>query len=234
MLIHAILLSLLAGLAIPAGAALARSGLLERSWDKEEVRHAIIGMGAGALVAAVALVLLPEGAHKQSDHLVIATFIAGSIIFMLIDRALSKRSGSVSQFLAMMLDFIPEAIVLGAIITQSLAQAVFLAVIIAAQNLPEGYASYLDLSDSKVSRRRLWAMFLVVGFSGPLYILLGTTVFSHMDTVLGMMMTFCAGGILYLVFNDVAPRVRMRDHWLPSLGVIAGFSIGLVGYLYTS
>ena len=234
MIIHAIFLVLIAGLAIPAGAVLARSGVLERSWDKDEVRHAIIGMGAGALVAAVALVLIPEGAHKQSDILVITTFVSGSVIFMILDRALNKRSGGLSQFMALMLDFIPEAIVLGAIITQSLAQAVFLAIVMAAQNLPEGYASYLDLSESKMSRRRLWLMFLIVGVSGPLYILLGTYVFAHMDSVLGMMMTFCAGGILYLVFNDVAPRVSMKDHWLPPLGVIAGFSIGLVGYLYTS
>lgn len=234
MLLYATLLSLLAGLAIPAGAFLAHSSVLEKIWDREEVRHAIFGIGAGALVAAVALVLIPEGAHKQANISVLLSFVAGGIVFMMIDRTLNKFSGGLSQFLAMMLDFIPEAIVLGAIIIESLPKAVFLAIVMAAQNLPEGYASYLDIVKKNTDKRRLLAMFTIVGLSGPLYILLGTEVFVHTERALGMIMTFCAGGILYLVFNDIAPRVSMKDHWLPPLGVIAGFSIGLIGYLYTS
>ena len=232
MLLHGILLALMAGLAIPLGAFCAHRTVFEKSWNKHEVRHAIIGLGAGALVAAVALVLIPEGAHKQPAYSAVLTFVGGGVFFMLVDKALDQMRGGFSQFLAMMLDFVPEAIVLGALLTQNLGQAVFLAIVIAAQNFPEGYAAYLDLKKSKTPPKHLMRMFTIVGISGPVYILLGTEVFEHMDLILGMMMTFCAGGILYLVFEDVAPRVSMKNHWLPPLGTVAGFTIGLIGYLY--
>lgn len=233
MILNAVILSLLAGLAIPAGALLAHSQIFERHWGREEVRHGIIGLGAGALVAAVALVLVPEGVHKYHNIATVFSFVGGGVVFMFCDKALDRKGGRFSQFLAMMLDFVPEAIVLGALITESFAKAVFLAVIMAAQNLPEGYASYLEMTQSKTSRKRLLCMFTVVGLTGPLYILLGTGVFVNMETVLALMMTFCAGGILYLVFKDIAPRVSYKNHWLPPLGTVLGFTIGLIGYLYT-
>jgi len=72
----------------------------------------------------------------------------------------------------------------------------------------------------------------LVGLSGPLYILLGTEVFVHSDLALGMLMSFCAGGILYLVFEDIAPRIAMEKHWVPPLGAVVGFMIGMAGHLY--
>lgn len=42
-------------------------------------------------------------------------------------------------------------------------------------------------------------------------------------------MTAASGGILYLVFQDIAPQARMRKHWLPALGAILGFAIGMLG-----
>ena len=38
-----------------------------------------------------------------------------------------------------------------------------------------------------------------------------------------------SGGILYSVFQDIAPGIRMENHWLPPLGAILGFLVGLVG-----
>jgi len=37
------------------------------------------------------------------------------------------------------------------------------------------------------------------------------------------------GGILYLVFQDIAPQSKMRRHWAPPLGAVLGFAVGMVG-----
>lgn len=37
------------------------------------------------------------------------------------------------------------------------------------------------------------------------------------------------GGILYLVFQNIAPQARMRRHWTPPLGAVLGFAVGLLG-----
>jgi ZIP family zinc transporter len=42
-------------------------------------------------------------------------------------------------------------------------------------------------------------------------------------------MLFAAGGILYLVFQDIAPQVKLERHWSPPLGAVIGFALGLLG-----
>jgi ZIP family zinc transporter len=47
-------------------------------------------------------------------------------------------------------------------------------------------------------------------------------------------MLFAAGGILYLTFQDIAPQVVLKNSRLPALGAIAGFALGLIGYMMTA
>lgn len=47
--------------------------------------------------------------------------------------------------------------------------------------------------------------------------------------IVAAIMLFAAGGILYIVFQDIAPQVRLQHHWAPPLGALAGFLLGLVG-----
>jgi len=47
-------------------------------------------------------------------------------------------------------------------------------------------------------------------------------------------MLFAAGGILYSVFQDIAPQAKLDRHWLPALGAIAGFMLGLAGHMIIS
>ena len=229
MLHQGIILSLFAGLAITVGAWLASIKMFHSVWMRQEFRHTIIAFGAGALVSAVAFVLIPDGAKHQSNMSTILTFLASGIAFMILDRLLANSKNKLAQFIAMMLDFVPEAIVLGAVVMQDFTKAVFITLIIAAQNLPEGYAAYTDMRKKK---KNLLGLFLLVGLSGPIYVILGAKLFINYPGTLGMMMTFCAGGIVYLVFEDIAPKVVMEKHWLPPLGAVFGFAVGMLGYLY--
>ena len=49
--------------------------------------------------------------------------------------------------------------------------------------------------------------------------------------LMGGIMLFASGGILYLVFEDVAPQAKLEKHWMPALGAIFGFVLGLAGHL---
>jgi ZIP family zinc transporter len=42
-------------------------------------------------------------------------------------------------------------------------------------------------------------------------------------------MLFSAGGILYIIFEDIAPQVRLNKHWAPPLGAVTGFLLGILG-----
>jgi|TARA_B110000037_G_scaffold222744_1_gene299239 ZIP family zinc transporter len=46
--------------------------------------------------------------------------------------------------------------------------------------------------------------------------------------VIDGLLLFAAGGILYVVFQDIAPQAKLKKHWLPSLGAVLGFALGLL------
>ena len=42
-------------------------------------------------------------------------------------------------------------------------------------------------------------------------------------------MLAASGGILYLIFQDIAPMSRLQRHRAPPLGAVLGFCVALVG-----
>lgn len=227
-----ILLSLLAGVSIPVGGSLAAISSLYRGWLNEEWKHGIIAFGGGALVSAVALVLVPEGSHYTSPFWAVSSFLAGGFFFGLIDYLLAKKGGSASQLLAMLLDFIPEAMALGAALVMGNSSAKLIAFLIAIQNLPESFNAFREIKKSaNHSTTKLLLAFGAIALVGPLSAFVGSEVLAKQTFWLGMVMLFGAGGILFLTFRDVAPQSRLDKHWLPSVGGVIGFALGLIGHL---
>jgi len=152
---EALILSYLAGAAIPAGGALAAIEHIRPLWLERELRHTIIAFGGGALIAAVALVLVPEGMKGLPGPLSAISFLAGGGGFFLLDLLVARRGGQAAQFMAMLLDFIPEAIALGATFAIGGAFGPLLAFLIGLQNLPEGFNAFIEFTvSSHISRVR--------------------------------------------------------------------------------
>ena len=141
-MIEALILSYLAGATIPAGGALAAIEHIRPLWLERELRHTIIAFGGGALMAAVALVLVPEGMKGLPGSLSVLSFLAGGIGFFLVDRFIAQKGGQGAQFMAMLLDYIPEAIALGAAFALGGSFGPLLAFLIGLQNLPEGFNAF--------------------------------------------------------------------------------------------
>lgn len=221
-----------AGLSIPLGASLAahRFGLLP-GWAESEARHSVIAFGAGALLAAVALVLVPEGAERLFPLVALAWFMAGAVAFALADRALARRGGRAAQFLAMMMDYLPEAMALGALVSGDMGTALLVAGLIALQNLPEGFNAMREMSEQRPGEtRRLLLLFLLMVPLGPLAAGIGLAL-DPASPVIGAVMMIASGGILYLMFQDIAPQVPLETSWLPPFGAVLGFLLGLAGHL---
>jgi len=233
MLIDVLILTSIAGFSAILGAALGSAEGILGKWLKMEIRHGIIAFGGGALLAAVSLVLIPKGMALQPGWMAVGSFAVGAAWFMLVDQYFARRGSPVSQFMAMMLDFVPEAVVVGALITNHYAEAVFMTVIIAAQNFPEAFTAYREMHESKdngVLKHHSMAVIAFGSLSGLLWGLIGLKLFEADSVLLGTMMTFCAGGIFYLVFRDVAPQARLENHWYPSFGAVIGFLVGMTGH----
>jgi ZIP family zinc transporter len=231
---EALILSYLAGAAIPAGGAIATIEHIRPLWLERELRHTIIAFGGGALMAAVALVLVPEGMKGLPGSLSVISFLAGGVGFFFLDRLIALKGGQAAQFMAMLLDFIPEAIALGATFAIGGLFGPLLAFLIGLQNLPEGFNAFRELTvSSHIPRKRTMHVFLILPFLGPLAAFIGIMIFSHHTSLLAALMLFCAGGILYLIFQDIAPQAKLAKHWAPPLGAVAGFVLGMLAKVFT-
>ncbi|MEC9373296.1 MAG: divalent cation transporter [Planctomycetota bacterium] len=227
-----VILTALAGAAMPLGAILARFERIQPGWLEREFRHSVIAFGGGALAAGVALVLVPEGAKALPTAGAALVFLAGGIAFFGLDRLLAVWEAPASQLAAMLSDFIPEALALGAAYAAGEPAGALLALLIALQNTPEGFNAYREMrQDPGQSERRLLVGFMLLAPLGPMAALAGYFILSPHHEVVGGIMLFAAGGILYLIFQDIAPAARLRNRHAPALGAVLGFMLGLVGQL---
>lgn len=223
------LFSWIAGIASFFGALFARFERFPEGILKKELLRGIVAFGGGILIAAVAFALVPHGIETLSALSLGLLFGLGGAAFCLLDVQLSKSGGSKAQLTAMLSDFIPEAIALGAVFAHDHRLGLMLALFIGAQNLPEGFNAFRELKQSTGrSAMILWQMFFV-SFLGPASALLGYFFLRDKPPVTAGIMVFAAGGILYLIFQDIAPQTKLRRHWLPPLGAVLGFIVGMLG-----
>lgn len=225
----AIVLTFMAGATIPLGALISTNQKLRTFCLHHEIDSFILYFGGGALLAAIALVLIPYGMEHNSVPGVIIAFLLGSILLWQIDSYLKKEGSTVSVFMGMLLDYIPESIVLGAVMATSAETGYLLAILIGLQNMPEGFAASIEMRESKISAAKVWFLFLAAPAVGPFSAWLGYTWLSGNSTTLGLLSVFCSGGILYLIFDDIAPKAHVKYHDFPAIGAVLGFLLGMIG-----
>lgn len=230
-----IIYTLCAGACIPLGGMIASVENIRPQWLENEFRHFIIALGGGVLVAAVALILVPEG-DRYLAHTILSVLIliSGGVCFFVFERSLGVKRREKPQFSAMLLDYIPESLALGGAFAVGLKSAPLLAIFIGLQNLPEGFNAYRELlATPPHNKRSIFRFMLFLVPIGPMMALTGWLYLSEHQQILGAIMLFASGGILYLIFQDIAPQSHMQRHWAPPLGAVLGFAIGMLGFNIT-
>jgi len=229
-MIEIIIYSLLAGICIFIGGIIGR--LCEKCC-KHKIESYILrwstAFGGGILIAAVAFVLTPKGIENFSIIYFSIIFLSGAIVFFFLDKLIESQGGLLAQTLAMLLDFIPEAIALGATFVHNHNLGILLALFIGLQNLPESFNAYFDLRKSNHPPKNILILFFTLSFLGIFCALIGKYLLSGQIRITNGIMLFSAGGILYLIFQDIAPSSKLKKHWEPALGATIGFLIGMIG-----
>jgi ZIP family zinc transporter len=134
----------------------------------------------------------------------------------------------------MLSDFIPESLALGAAFAVGGSSAFLLAILMALQNLPEGFNAYRELRENaRYSRAKIIITFSVMALLGPIAGISGFLWLSHYPSIVAAIMLFASGGILYSVFQDIAPQVVLEKHWAPPMGAVLGFVVGIIGHMLT-
>lgn len=228
-------LTLAAGIAMPIGAAFASFERILPRWLEAEFQHSVIAFGGGALLSAIALALVPEGSASLSIPWAAFWFSAGGVAFMGLDILLNRIKSPAGQLVAMLSDFLPEAAALGATFAMRNETGLLLAGLMALQNLPEGFNAYRELTvRARLRGSHVIGAFAAMALLGPLAGLAGHFWLAGHPAVIAAIMLFAAGGILYIIFQDIAPQVPLERHWAPPLGALGGFLLGLVGQMLTS
>ncbi|MDQ7916511.1 ZIP family metal transporter [Mesonia sp. MT50] len=226
-----ILYSGISGITVFLGGILAKLYLakFQHYTYKVEFNHFITAFGGGIIVSALALVLVPKGMEELSVIPTAVIFLLGSTTFLILDRYLAQKGGKMSQLLAMLMDFVPEAIALGAIFATDTQTGTLLAIFIGMQNLPEAFNSYQDLTESGFKSQKALVVLFLLSFSGIVGALIGYLFLQDQPEITSGLMLFASGGILYLIFEDIAPSAKLDKKWLPAFGANIGFLVGIIG-----
>jgi ZIP family zinc transporter len=228
-IVQIIVYSLISGATVVFGGFLAKLKILPDNELGRDISHGVIAFGGGVLVAAVALVLVPKGMEILSLPPLVFTFFLGSVCFLLLDRFIARHGGRAAQIMAMLLDFIPEALALGAIFSTDKQTGLLLVIFIGLQNLPEAYNSFEDLLRSGFSPNKALLVLVPFSLTGVAAAIIGYSFLSGHQELVASLMTFSGGAILYLIFQDIAPMAKLRNHWTPAAGATLGFMLGMIG-----
>ena len=231
MLLDLVLFSGFAGITVFLGGLLANyfNHKVTEKHIRYKITHTSMSFGAGIILSAVALVLVPKGLEELDLFPMALSFTIGAIIFMLIDKKLSKAGGQTATLLAMMMDFIPESIALGAVFAIEPSMAAVLAIFIGLQNLPEAFNSYRDFIVNGYTATKTLTIFFSLSFFGIISALIGHFLLRDYTMLTAHLMTFASGGILYLLIQDIIPASKLENNYSTSLGATLGFLIGIIG-----
>ncbi len=201
----------------------------------------IMGFGAGVLISAVAYELVYEAVHlaKMSGFPALG-FFAGALTFffadMLIGRMGGRGEGSAAQsslvvplVLGIILDGIPESVVIGLGILEGGTVSVAMLVAVFMSNLPEAVASTAGMRAGGWSRVKVFLLWsgiaLVCGVaSGAGYALLGDA----SNFTLAFVQAFAGGAILMMLANTMIPEAYEHAGKLAGLATVIGFAVAVV------
>ena len=70
---------------------------------------------------------------------------------------------------------------------------------------------------------------LAVSFLGPIAACTGHFFLQDHTKLTAVIMALAGGGIMYLIFQDIAPQSKIKRHWIPAIGAVLGFAVGMIG-----
>jgi zinc transporter, ZIP family len=185
--------------------------------------------GAGILLSAAIFGMVIEAEQTLGIIMTLGAFVAGSIIFTVADVLAEHKGGGAGILLGIGLDSIPESLAIGASVAGG--AGFVIALLIGIQNVPEGIASFREMTSAKTSafRGSKRKALIAIGFVSVIPIILGLIglfFVQGMQVVIALTLAISAGGIFYMLFYDMIPKAHKERKWLPTFGAVLGFIIG--------
>jgi zinc transporter, ZIP family len=207
----------------------------------EKALGMIMAFGSGVLLSAVAFELVQEAFARQHANWSVALgLFAGSAVFFVGDSLIDGMGGSDRKHsggrqaegsafaivLGIVLDGIPESIVLGlTLVAGGSVSAAFL-VAVALSNVPEAIAASKGLAQAGWRRQRVLGLWILVSVVSGLAALVGFAVFdTASSTVVAFVLAFAGGAILTMLADTMMPEAF--EHAGKLVGVVTTFGFAL-------
>jgi len=225
-----------------ATSSLVVGGLLGSWWTPgKRTLGVIMGFGAGVLISAVAYELVFEALTlAKLTGFPTLGFFAGAFTFYVCDGLIGRLGGSerkaiesthqsklvVPLVLAIILDGVPESVVIGLGILEGGTVSVAMLVAVFISNLPEAVAATTGMRSDGWSRTKVFWLWLVIavvcaGASAAGYGLLG----GLSPQWLSFVQTFAGGAILMMLANTMMPEAFEHGGKLAGVFTVLGFAI---------
>ena len=201
----------------------------------------VMAFGSGVLISAVAFELVQEAFDKAGGGGSVALgLFAGSVVFytgdLLVDRIGGgdrKHSGgrqaegsALAIVLGIVLDGIPESIVLGLTIVVSGSVSAAFLVAVALSNVPEAIAASSGLAKAGWAQRRILGLWLLVAVVSGLAALFGFVAFDSAPAgTVAFVLAFAGGAILTMLADTMMPEAFEHGGKLVGLVTTLGFGL---------
>ena len=201
-----------------------------------------LGLGAGALIAAVSFELVEEAIDVAGDSgWPIFGMAAGALTFFGGNMALERRGGSrkhaarregdepegsgAAIALGTVLDGIPESLVIGlSVATGNTSVAMVAAAFLS--NMPEAIGASDGLERGGMRRRRILTLWIALVAMSALAAAIGAALGdSAPEELAAFFQTFAAGAMLTMLTNTMIPEAYRQGGTLTGLILVVGFTL---------
>ena len=203
----------------------------------------VMGLGAGALIGAIAYELVPESLIGGAGLEIWFAFAGGALTFFVCDwvvdngggRQRKKFAGARTEgsgaaiFLGTLLDGVPESLTLGLglALGGSISMAFLAAVFVS--NLPEGIAGTTSLLAEGVPKRRVLWMWTGLVIASAVAAALGFVVVQTVSGVDGQLVqAFAAGAMLTMLADAMMPEAFQHGGKMVGLLTTLGFVMAAI------
>jgi zinc transporter, ZIP family len=246
-------MALLAGLGAAAATAIGTLPVLTRHELSDRALDALLGFGAGVMLAATAFSLLVPAlgaaaalasSRLGASAIVAAGLLLGAALLLTLERLLphehfikgveGRRAARLRRVwlfvIAIALHNLPEGVAIGVAFAGTDAGAASaLAVGISVQNVPEGLVVALALRGAGYGRWRCAAIGAATGLVEPVGAVLGAAVVSASPMLLPWGLAFAAGAMLFVISHEIIPESHRNGHeHHATTGLMIGFVLMMV------
>ena len=225
-----------------AGSSLIIGGVLAlRLHPSKRVMGLVMAFGAGVLISAVAFELFQEAAETaENRHSAAIGLFAGSLTFFAGDSLIDRMGGegrksmagrqaggiALAIVLGIVLDGIPESIVLGLGLRGGDGISVAFLAAVFLSNLPEAASASAGLAASGWRPARIYLLWVAVVFVSAVFSALGYGLFGDASPdVIAFVLAFAAGAILTMLADTMMPEAFEQGGRTAGLLTTLGFAV---------